>query len=125
MAEARGGSSGNEWLVDYVSLASEVAVVFDTPLVRPSDIVGGSDLGDDTNFWGYLFSMGPRAKVSTAVGATGWVTYTGNAFPGATGVAYTVKGTAGTLARDSAGFLKIFVGTDIYYIPYFAAYAGS
>lgn len=124
-AQARGGSSGNEWLVDYVSLKAEVAILFDTPLVKPGDTVGGSDLGDDTYFWGYLFSMGPRAKVSTAVGATGWVTYTGNAFPGNSGVAYTVKGTDGTLARDSAGFLKIFVGTTIYYIPYFAAYNGS
>lgn len=51
-------------------------------------------------------------------------TFTSTSQMGSSGATFTVKGTTGATARDSAGFIKIFVGVTAYYIPVFSAYSG-
>jgi len=51
-------------------------------------------------------------------------TFTATSQMGSSGATFTVKGTSGATARDSAGFIKIFVGVTAYYIPVFSAYNG-
>lgn len=82
----------------------------------------GIDLGKS----GYFFSTGWfwGARIGGYSGQAGYLTYTGQTRTGSAGATYTVKGTSGATARDSAGFFEIYVGTTVYYVPYFAAYNG-
>ena len=74
-----------------------------------------------------LVDAGGGLVIPTAAapaGEAGHITYTGDAFIGASGAALSVKGVTGATPRDSAGFIEVKIDTTSYYIPYFDAITG-
>lgn len=72
----------------------------------------------------YIATRAVVVKGDNGTGVTSSLTLTNVSSAGSAGATFTVKGVSGATARNSAGFIKIWVGTTAYYVPYFDAITG-
>lgn len=116
MVASADGTSTRSWL-DVVTAAGANTRVDEIYLMADEEIILSADGGTSK-----IVSI--SASGGSGPSSVNYLGLTSDWYAGSAGVDYTIKGVSGSTNRTSTGFLKIFTGTGIRYVPFFDYYSG-